>query len=536
MDRKLYYNGPILTMNEAAPVVDYVLTEGDKIVEIGMADGLAKHLAAGTDAVDLQGRMMLPGFIDSHLHMLSAALNQLKLDLTDLTFDTIDDMLAYVKKEKGSSGDSWISAFAFFEENIGEHRIVTRQDIDKVFPDIPVTIIRVCGHMGIINSKAMEKLDPEKMANIVGGEFKKDANGEYNGQATEGALQYVLDNMPAADEETILKYLQGQQQYLISQGLTAIHDAGTDMMMPHDYVDIFEKMNEKGLLKIRTYLMARPGEDETPESFEQYLSALKAKNSPDGRLTIGAVKMFSDGSLGGRTAAINEHYQDEPDNTGLLLNERIDQYADYLINAGHQMAIHAIGDRSTGYVADTYCRAANKEGTRQRIEHAELLNDELIDTFKKNNIYIMTQPIFIREFGVTYFNNLGQDRAMQIQPLKTLLEKGIVVGFGTDYPVDDPNPLLGIHAAMTRQIKNCDKLLNEAEKISFADAVKCYTYGSACGAFCESAMGSIEPGKFADFVVLSGLQADASGTVTDVTSAVVDLTIIGGETLYSREG
>ena len=148
----------------------------------------------------------------------------------------------------------------------------------------------------------------------------------------------------------------------------------------------------------------------------------------------------------------------------------------------------------------------------------------------------MTQPIFIREFGVTYFNNLGEDRAMRIQPLKTLLEKGIVVGFGTDYPVDSPNPLLGIHAAMTRQIKNCDKLLNKEQKISFADAVKCYTYGSACGAYAEKEMGTIEVGKYADFVVFSGLQTDASGTVTDVSSAVVDLTIIGGETLYCREG
>lgn len=536
MDRKLYYNGPIFTMNDAAPTADYVLTEGDKVVEVGMADGLAKHLASGVASVDLQGRTMLPGLIDSHLHMLSAALNQLKLDLTDLPFDTIDDMLTFVKKEKGDSGDSWISAFSFFEENIGEHRIPTCKDLDKFFPDIPVTIIRSCGHMGIINTKAMEQLDADKMANIVGGEFKKDETGAFNGQATEGALQYVLDNMPSADEEVILKYMQNQQQYLISQGLTAIHDAGTDMMQPHDYMDIFEKMNDRGLLKIRTYLMARPGEDETPEAFEKYLSGFKAKNKPGSRLTFGSVKMFSDGSLGGRTAAITAHYQDEPDNFGLLLNERIDLYADYLVKTGHQMAIHAIGDRSTAYVADIYSRAADKASTRQRIEHAELLNDELIETIKNNNIYIMTQPIFIREFGVTYFNNLGQDRAMQIQPLKTLLEKGIVVGFGTDYPVDHPNPLLGIHAAMTRQIKNCDKLLNEEQKISFTDAVKCYTYGSACGSFSEKEMGSIEPGKYADFVILSGLKADASGTVTDVSSAVVDLTIIGGETLYCREG
>lgn len=535
VNRKLFYNGKILTMNDGAPFAEYVLTEGEKILDVGCGQQAAQYLAEGAEPVDLQGRMMLPGFIDSHLHMLTAALNRLKLDISGMSFDTIDSMLAYVKKERAGAEDDWISVVGFFEENIGTGAMVTRTDIDRYFPEVPVIIIRVCGHMSIINSKAIEKLDKDKMEGITGGAFKKDAQGQYIGLATEGAQQYVLDTMPPAREETVLEYLRSEQERLIQCGITAIHDAGTDMMPPKAYVALFEKMDAQGLLKIRTSLMVRPGEDEPVESFDAYLQELKKRHAGDeGRLQIGAVKLFSDGSLGSRTAAITEPYVDEPENLGLLLNGRIDRYATQLADAGHQVAVHAIGDRSTRYVAEHYAASEEKEHGRLRIEHAELLNEELISYIKENHILIMTQPIFIREFGNTYFNNLGEERAVRIQPLKTLLDCGVTVGFGTDYPVDDPDPLLGIYSAMTRRIKGTDRLLNAEQAISFGQAVKCYTLNNAYGAFCEASMGSIEKSKLADFVVLSGITPDEDGEVRCIDNAAVDLTVIGGEIVYSR--
>ena len=535
MNRILFYNGKILTMNDAAPFAEYVLTEGDKILDVGSGQQAAQYLAEGAEPVDLQGRMMLPGFIDSHIHMLTAALNRLKLDISGKPFDTIDSMLAYVKKEKEGTEEDWISVFGFSEENIGTGAMVTRADIDRYFPDIPVTIIRVCGHMSIINSKAIEKLDRNKMESITGGTFKKDAQGQYTGLATEGAQQYVLDTMPTAREETVLEYLLSEQERLIQCGITAIHDAGTDMMLPKAYVELYQKMDAQGLLKIRTSLMVRPGEDEAFESFNAYLRDLKEQNAESrGLLKIGAVKLFADGSLGSRTAAVTAPYVDEPENLGLLLNERLDRYATQAADAGHQVAVHAIGDRSTRYVAERYAASSEKERDRLRIEHAELLSEELISYIKDNHILIMTQPIFIREFGNTYFNNLGEARAMWIQPLKTLLDSGVTVGFGTDYPVDDPDPLLGIYSAMTRRIKGSDRLLNAEQAISFSQAVKCYTLNNAYGAFAETVMGSIEANKLADFVVLSGITPDKDGEVRCIDHAAVDMTVIGGEIVYSR--
>lgn len=533
MNRKVYYNGTIYTMDDAMPRADYVVTEGEHILAVGK--GSAVQYLDGAEAVDLKGRTLLPGFIDSHIHMLTAALNRLKLDISGMPFETIDSMLEYVKKEKAGSGEPWVSVFGFSEENIGTGRMVTRSDIDRYFPDTPVTIIRVCGHMCIVNSKAIAQLDGNKMAHISGGEFKKDNSGEYTGLATEGAQQYVLDSMPTAREETAMEYLCEEQERLLRCGITAIHDAGTDMMLPKAYVELYEKMDAEKKLKIRTSLMVRPGEDEPFADFDAYLKELKARRAgKDGRLEIGAIKLFADGSLGSRTAAVLAPYVDEPDNYGLLLNERIDRYATQAADAGHQVAVHAIGDRSTQYVAQHYAASAEKEHGRLRIEHAELLNEELISYIKENHLLIMTQPIFIREFGNTYFNNLGEARAMWIQPLKTLLERGVTVGFGTDYPVDDPDPLLGIYTAMTRRIKGSDRVLNEAQRISFQQAVKCYTLNNAYGAFCEARMGSIEKGKLADFVVLSGLTCGGDGEVSSVEQAAVDMTVIGGETVYSR--
>jgi len=534
MKRRLYYNGHILTMNNAEPLADYVLTEDDRIADLGKSDRIQQYLSEGAEGVDLQGRLMLPGFIDSHIHMLTAALNRFKLDISGMTFGTVDDMLRYVQEKKQGTKEPWISVFGFSEENIGTGQMVTRSDIDRFFPHVPVTVIRVCGHMCIINSSVIERLDKEKMESVAGGAFKKDDRGAYTGLATEGAQQYVLDNMPSADQETVLAFLAKEQELLLQNGITAIHDAGTDMMPPREYVKVYEEMNRRSLLKLRTYLMIRPGENEPFEDFCTYADELRAGHKGDPYLRIGSVKLFSDGSFGSRTAALNAPYMGEPENTGLLLRARLDQYIRPSADAGWQVAVHAIGDRSTGYVADLYSGSEKKKTDRLRIEHAELLNDSLIETIRKNHILIMTQPIFIREFGNTYLRNLGEERAMHIQPIRTLLKNGINVGFGTDYPVDDPNPLLGIRTAMTREIGDSGKPLNRTEAISFLEAVKCYTIRNAYGAFCEDSMGSIERGKYADFAILSGIEAGADGEIRDIAGAVVEMTVIGGKTVFLK--
>lgn len=537
MGQKLYYNGTILTVDENMPLAGYVLTEDERIAEVGSDSQAALRQYSKAERVDLQGRLMVPGFIDSHLHVLTAALNHLKLDITDMLFESVDSMLTYIRSQKPGAEDEWISVSGFCEENIASGQMVTRWDIDRYFPEVPVTIIRVCGHKSIINSKAVERLDKDRMATITGGQFLKDENGEYNGIATEGAQQYVLDTMPNVPEQIAIECMVNEQEKLMAYGITSVHDAGTDMMLPRDYIPVYQKMDDLGKMKIRTSLMVRPGDKEPFEEFDAYLKDLKAKDAKrTGRLHIGAIKLFADGSLGGRTAAVMEPYEGEPENYGLLLDERNERYITQAVRAGHQVAVHAIGDRAVRYVAEHYAAAENCKGSRQRIEHAEMMCDELIAYIKKNQLLIMTQPIFIREFGNTYFNNLGTERAMWIQPLRTLLAQGIPVGFGTDYPVDDANPLLGIQTAMTRAIKGTDgRTLNRKETITFAQALRCYTLNNAYGDFRENEVGSIQAGKLADFAIISGADCAPDGVVESVANAVVDMTVIGGETVFTRK-
>lgn len=536
MKKRVYHNGPILTMDDSCPRALYVVTEGEKITALGSdAAALAELLSGDVEEMDLQGKLMLPGLIDSHLHMLTAALNRMKVDMSDMTFPTVDDMLQYAVDQTKDAGSEWVAVFGFSEENIGDGRMVTRKDIDRYFPDIPVTILRVCGHMCIVNSRAIDCLDASVMENIDGGEFKKDDHGNYTGLATEGAQQYVLNSMPDSDEALVMRYMDSEQDLLLSYGITSIHDAGTDMLPPRRYIELYEKMNDAGKLLIRTYLMARPDENEPFADFDAYLRQRKAAHAADKHLRIGSVKLFADGSFGSRTAAVYEPFADvEPASTGLLLQTRPDAYGMASVEAGHQVAIHAIGDRSTDYVANIYCAAGATADSRQRIEHAELMDKPLIDKVRDHNILIMTQPIFIREFGNTYGNALGRERAMHIQPIRSLLCEGITVGFGTDYPVVSPDPLLGIYSAMTRHVKNCAEPLNSDEAISFTEAVKCYTIRNAFGAFADGEVGSITVGKYADFAIFSGLMPDEQGQVADVSAGKVEMTILGGETVYTR--
>ncbi len=528
----LYRNGKILTMDRALPTADYVLTEDDRISAVGLGMP-GKELTKADEQIDLGGCVMVPGFIDSHIHMLTAALNRLRINIGERYFDSVDDMLRSLRDECGERSAEWLSIFGFSEENIASGEMVTRKALDRYFPKQPVTVIRVCGHLCVVNSEAIGRLDPKKMEQIRDGAFLKDENGEYNGLATEGAQQYVLDSMPAPDRETVIRGMLKEQDLLIHYGITSIHDAGTDMLPPREYVKLYQEMDRRGLLRLRTSLMVRPGEEESFAEFSEWLSRQTGEKEAR-RLKLGAVKLFADGSFGSRTAAVSEPYEGEAENRGLLLRERPERYIPPAADAGIQVAVHSIGDRATAMIAGLYSRSEGRHTARLRIEHAELLDEKLIGTIRDNGILIMTQPVFLYEFGQTYLKNLGQERSRRIQPIRSLLEQGVNVGFGTDYPVDSADPLLGIRTAMERKAKDGALILNRAESIDFTEALRCYTARNAYAAFQERETGMIRRGMQADFAVISGLIRNEDGALCVPETASVDRTVIAGDCVWQR--
>lgn len=537
MSKILYYNGNFITLNDAQPEADYILAEDGRIVEIGSNQG---EIPAGMDfeiAVNLESKIVVPGLIDSHMHMLTGAFSKLQVDVNDMHFETVEELLLYIKSETDSS-DGWIRATGFTEENIDEGRIPTKCDIDAVISDRPVILTRCCGHLSVVNSAALQEMDKTDMSTIRGGEFQIDKAGDYTGVVTEAAQQYILDRIPAPPREKVLQILEEEQYALIKKGICSIHDAGTDQILPHEYVDLYRAFADCGKLKIRTYLMTRPEDSQPFEQYAAMMNDLMSLYPPDSsRLFFGAVKLFADGSIGGRTAAISGVYEGETDNRGLLLTERLDRYIDPAHQSGLQLSIHSIGDRATEYAVDQIIKSKKKTNSavqpRHRIEHAELLNPDLIQKLKDYDFLLMMQPYFITEFGNTYRKNLGA-RAESIQPLNTLLNAGIPVGFGTDYPVVDANPFLGIESAVNRSVKNNDRPLNIEERISFTDSLRAYTIMGAYGSCTEHLQGSLEKGKFADFVVLDE-DRDGLKNRKRYDDLTVLKTIIGGELLYERK-
>lgn len=535
MSERLFFNGNIITICEENPYANYIYEKNGYIENIGIESKLnlfKKYKNA--EKIDLGCSYVVPGFIDSHMHMLTGALTKLQIDLNDKNFKSITEVMEYIES-KVYSDKAWVRAFGFTEESLDGKRLPTAEELDAFFPNQPVIITRVCGHVSIINTVALQLLDKDEMEKVKGGEFLKDEDGNYTGIITEMAQQFTLDIIPSPNEKEIIALMEKEQEALIKMGICSIHDAGTDQLNSKEYIEIYKKFNDSQKLKIRTYLMARPVKDMELEDFFNYVKSLvKEYTVEKSRLFFGAIKLFADGSLGGKTAAVYDGYVDDEKNKGLLLKESLDEYIPLIHKAGLQVAVHAIGDRSTEYVADLIIEAKKSDGNeiRHRIEHAELLDERIIKKLADNKISIMTQPRFISEFGNTYMKNIGADGAMKIQPIRSLLKSKINLGFGTDYPVIDPDPLKGIDTAVRREIGDSAIILNKDERIKFNDALRCYTLENAYGACVEEYQGSLEKGKFADFVVINYTLDDRQ--IGQMCSLEVTKTVIGGETLFQK--
>lgn len=530
--RTILKNGNIITLNDKKPRAQAVAIENGIITDIGSNGQIESR---GADyLVDLKGRTVVPGFIDSHMHMLTAGLTKLQVDLTDACSVSIQDTLNYLhERTKGTQG--WIRAFAFSEEHLAEHRVLDRYDIDEVFPDRPVVITRICGHVVIVNSIAMKILNiTDDTLNPEGGEFMRDEEGRLNGMAAEKAQQYILDNIPPYTKEQMEQAILSEQAYLMRLGICSVHDAGTDQTGVKEYIDAYRSVADANRLKVRTYLMARPIKGKSFDDFVSYVDGLKKQYTVrNGRLFFGGVKLFADGSLGGRTAAVYDGYTDDADNKGLLLKSDLDKYVTSCHQRGLQVCVHAIGDRAVGYVVDRMAEGVAADGNtnnRHRVEHCELLNCETMNKMKRCGISAMMQPEFVRLFGSTYLKNIGSKRANGSNIINTMLKNDINVGFGTDYPVIDPNPMNGIKTAVMRTVEGTKEVLGLSERISVEEAIRCYTKRCAYASFSEDYQGTIEIGKFGDLAVLDSDPTAISPEQID--SVKVTMTVIGGEVVF----
>jgi predicted amidohydrolase YtcJ len=523
----LYAADRVRTLNPQQPLAEAVLVRWGKVLEVGARRDLASaHPAARV--VELRGATIVPGLADAHGHLAS-----LGRSLSILSFvgaSSAEQILEMAKNAPpGSYEGEWLVGRGWNQNAWPEgHRdFPTRQQLDALFPSTPVYFTRVDGHAAWVNSEALRRAGVDiRSPDPPGGRIVRDGKGEPSGVLVDNAMQLVSSKMPNPTDEQREKRLRAALEKCVSVGLTAVHDAGTDLptlMLLHQW-------DSSGVLPLRVYAMA-DGQGGASQVFSE-LGVIQGK-----LLTFRAVKFWLDGALGSRGAALQAPYSDEPTQRGLLLIEstELQKRARELMQRGYQVAVHAIGDRANTLALDILSKAAAEakvENRRNRIEHAQILRAEDIPRFAQLGIIASMQPTHATSDMPWAERRVGSERIAGAYAWKSLLDAGAHLAFGSDFPVEDSNPLLGLYAARTRQDAKGNPpggWLPE-QKLDGEQALRGFTTGAAYASFAEDVRGMLRPGMDADFVALSVDPVDDPPGQLLTGKAL--LTVVAGKVAY----
>jgi predicted amidohydrolase YtcJ len=522
-------NGTILTMNPAEPSVEAVGVIGDRIVATGSRQMVEDALPRGYRTIDLGGHFCLPGLNEAHNHMINfgTALGQVQAGYPEVrSIEQIKQNVA--ERVKTTPPGGWIQGRGYDDNKLDEKRHPTRQDLDAVAPDHPVIIVNGSGHMSVVNTLALKLAGVTRdTPDPMGGHLMKDAQGELTGLLQESAQQLVRRIIPEPTVDDHVGALQRCNDAYVAAGITSSQDASSS---EPEAIAAYQRAVREGKLKLRTSMMIR-------ENLLPHLLGLGIKQGfGDNRLRVGPVKLFIDGSLIGRTAAVTQPFLEDPrdNNLGLTMmpQEDLDNYVWQAHSAGFQIAVHAIGDRGIEMVLDAYQKALDrlpKADHRLRIEHCGILRPDLIDRIAKMHVMAVTQPIFITEYGDGFIRHLGMERIQLTYPFRSLLDAGIRIAFSSDCPVSSFEPLKSMQVAVTERTGSGRSYALE-EAISVDEALPLYTVAGAYATFEEHEKGQLKAGMLADFAVL----AEDPRTVdpAHLSDIKISRTIIGGETVY----
>ena len=529
--KKAFINGKIYTVNEKQPYVQAVVIEGSKIIYVGSENGAAKFIDAGTDIIDLKGKLMLPGFDDAHLHFTSGGRYLLGINLRPAL--SKEEFAKIIKEYVAGRGDRWVTGGRWDNELWTEKAFPTKELIDSVTRNTPVFVSRIDGHMGLANSVALQlaginKNTPDPEGGLI---MRDPETGEPTGILKDNAMDLVFNIIPQPSLEENVDATLAALEEARRLGVTSVQD----MTQPGE-LEAYKKVLEDGNLTCRIYSIW------PIDRYEDIVRTGMTAGNDKGLIKRGALKGYSDGSLGALTAWFFEPYTQDPSTSGLpmdvVTNGKLEKWATDADRNRLQICIHAIGDRANAYVLDLYEKIENQNAPwdrRFRIEHAQHLRKSDISRFIELGVIASVQPYHCIDDGVWAERRIGSDRAKFTHIYKSLINSGALVAFGTDWPVAPLNPLYGIYAAVTRRTidgKNPDGW-NPEQKISVESAIKCYTLYAAYASFEENIKGSIEVGKLADFVVLDEdiLKIDPV-KIKDVN---VVMTIFDGDIVYQQE-
>lgn len=496
-------NGRVLTMDADRPIVSALLAVGERIVARGDTQQVRSAAPPGTKVVDLAGRAVVPGFIDAHCHTLQEGLRLQQVNVSPPGVMNVERLLSGIRERASRSAEgAWVIAAGYDHQRLAERRHPTIEELDRAGMGHPTLVRHTSGHLSVANTLALRQAGLDgSSSDPTGGTIVRDEHGVPTGLLLERAQQLVIGVVPAPSRAELVRAITNTSQQMATEGVTTIHEMSVGRISA-DEVGVWQELRDAGALRqnVRLTILAERLFERTDEAF-----GLGVRTGfGDDRLRIGGLKLFADGSLLAGTAALNEPFERTTERGMLVMPEvELRRQISVAHERGWQLAIHTLGDRAIAVVLDALETALREHprAHRHRIEHCAVLTPELISRIVQLGALPVVQPGFISVLGPALRMALGTERAKLCYPLASLLRAGAHVAGSSDRPVVPGAPLRGIHDAVNEVMSDGVPYVTE-ERLSPMEALRLFTTGSAYAGFDENELGSLTPGKRADFVVL----------------------------------
>ncbi|MCX7548172.1 amidohydrolase [Xanthomarina sp. F1114] len=509
-------NANAYTVNSSFDKAEAFAIKNGKFYKIGTSKELQETFEADT-IIDAKGQTVFPGFIDAHCHFYGLGTNLQKVDLRGTT--SFDEVMKRVLDYQNDKQTDFIIGRGWDQNDWEDKNFPNKKLLDALFPDTPVALTRIDGHALLCNQAALDLAKITKKTKIEGGEIVLE-NGELTGVLVDNPMGLVYDVFPKPDREFQINALLDAQDICTELGLTTVSDAGLD----RNVIELIDSLQQTGDLQMRVYAMVENSKD----NLDYFLPKGKIKTD---RLNVQSVKVYADGALGSRGAALKAPYSDKENHFGAMVIglDELESLAKRLEAASFQMNTHAIGDSANSFVLKTYDKILQaKRDRRWRVEHAQIITDNDFEIFKNENIIPSVQPTHATSDMYWAEDRLGAERIKGAYAFKTLLNASGKVALGTDFPIEHVSPLLTFYASVSRQDVDGypEGGFNIEDGLSREETLKGMTIWAAYANFEDNEKGSIEVGKFADFIIL-----DHDLMTTDlknIPSTKVEQTYIGG--------
>lgn len=517
----IIYNAKIYQIDERFSICEAIVVKDGQFIFTGSSEEALSKFRSD-NSIDMEGKFIYPGFHDSHCHFYGYGLELSQVDLRGAySFgEVVEKALVFAKNHT----IGWITGRGW-DQNLWEVKeFPDRSLLDQNFPDRPVFLRRIDGHAAIANKKALELAGITAGMKIEGGIFET-KDGQLTGILIDKAMEPVFKAMPPVSSEQQELALLKAEDSCFSYGITSVADAGLDKSI----IDLIDEMQKSGRLKIRTYIMANPNN----ENF-QWLKENGPYKTP--KMNVRSFKYYADGAMGSRGAYLLEPYTDDPENKGLLLvsEEYLAEQAKLMYEIGFQMNTHCIGDGGCRAVIKAYSGVLqSRNDLRWRLEHAQTIDHSDLQLIKEYRIIPSTQPVHATSDREWVVERLGNERMKSAYANKSLMKQNGWIAFGSDFPIEPPSPVLGFLAAVFSKTETTDTAFVPDEAVTREEALKAFTIWGAKAQFEEDEKGSIEAGKFADFIIIDTDLLNAS--FEEILNAKILFTYVDGKMVYMNK-